>query len=306
MPGSFASGFSAPSEGGPLFFPESEQAIDIPLPPDEDFFLPSILPNVAIVSLLLAASSLSAIGNSTTEEWPIPTAYEEDSWIPPVLVESSHISLLVGGSSSIPSTASIVDEDYQHKAPTVWPIVQVRLSWDANDSDIAIVSGDEGELLPRVPVVGITAKLLNWDQDEVAVITVDESEYLSPLTHIQWQSSVVTDPSGDYTLAPAVMVDEDLWFPPVYQPTTSLQLLVGTSAPSAPVVTALIDEVEWIPLSKFVSLWCPRIVSEPSSEIVPFVAPGPVYEDDYWLPPVLPITTSVQLLSSATGPAVAT
>src|SRR5258706_13214493 len=98
-------GGTSPNRVGQFYVPPK---IDILPSFEEDSFLPSILPNVAIVSLLLAANSLSAIGNSTTEEYPIPTAYEEESWIPPVLVQNSYITLLVDGSGSIPSTASIV------------------------------------------------------------------------------------------------------------------------------------------------------------------------------------------------------
>lgn len=302
MPGILGTpGGTSPNQVGQFYIPPSEWP-----PPnyEEDSYLPSILPNLAVGSLLLASSLLVGIADSTTEEYPVPTAYEEDSWIPPVLVNKSYISLLVGSTNSATTTLN-VDEDYQHKAPAIWPTVQIRLSWgdDGNDLGTSIVV-DESEFLPsstKSSWLNSASRLAKGIDEDIEVI-VDDTEWIPKATLTKWQALVVIDTDGDFTQAPVVPIfEDDTYLPPIFRPVTSTQLLYGTSAPVIATVS-IVDEFEQIQLYKFTSLWHPTIVSEPSSEWIPPVVATSIFEEDSWLSPVHKPVINVQLLCSTSGP----
>lgn len=216
-----------------------------------------------------------------------------------------------------------------------WSSEALQFSIQGTPDELAILNIDESEFLAgptKLSWINTAPQIAKGIEDEVTVITVDESEFLSgptksswlntsvrlasgiedeievivedegwlpPSPHSQWQSSVITDSNGDYVPAPSLNVDEDFWLPPVYQPVVSLQLLDSTSGPTSATVS-VVDEFEWIPLSKYVTLWHPTIVSDPTDNVVPFVFT--VEEEDSWLPTVRWPIINVQLLDSTSGP----
>lgn len=326
-------GGASPNKVGQFYVPPKPEVLPYL---DDDTYVPQVLNRALIASLFLPVSFLVPWAGSYDERVQ-PTYYEEDSWIPPVLKQTTTVSILVGGTNQSTPPPTVVDEEYNHRAPITWPQRDVRLSWPdedfiaklqaldndewipqtppqvkynsvilwtGNDDTVtATLVGDEGELLPRVPVTPAVSKLLDWQQDEVANAPAEESEWLPkqtqaswlntalelvsnpqdeitrlspedeegwfpPPPHSQWQSSVVIDSNGDSVPQVIAPFEEDAWIPvpPIF--ITNVRLLIGGSEPAAP-VTTIVDEDYSLQVSKLISVWTPQLVSDPTDYPIP-------------------------------------
>lgn len=208
--------------------------------------------------------------------------------------------------------ANVVEEEpwVVSVTPSRLPLRSAFLS-DEEVEITLVLSTDEGELRPQPTVIQWQSLIItdpNGDWATVVNLPIDEFEWQAPSRYTSpWHPTIVSEPSSELvTTVVPLASEEDSWIPLVPQTSVKTQILSGTSGPTSATVS-LAEELEWLYIPKYASLWHPAIVSEPSSEIVPFIAPsGIVFENDYWLPPVLPVLTHIQILYSTSGPSSAT
>jgi len=297
MPGAFVPGFAFPGRGGPLFFPQSEQSGDLPLPPDEDLYLPRILNSALIVSAFLPLGFLTPWAGSD-EVTITPSAYEEDAFIPPVLVNNTRSFILGAGTGAGPTPPTVIDEEYPYNRPIIWPQLVARLSWNDNEDsvvaiqgidgdeltpklpwknalnplllwtgndDVTVLMGDEGELLPRAPVKSLVSSLLNWDQDEVATppLTADEGEWKPGASKGEWINPSLSLSRGIADDLASLSITDEGWLPG------------GTKSP-----------------------WQASVVIDSTGD---FISPIVTFEEDFWLPPRFTQPAAITLLAGTAG-----
>lgn len=246
MPGSFAPGFGAPGQGGPLFFPQSESDSSLPLSPDEDLYVPLALNSSTVASLFLAASFLVPWAGSYDEVVVPAPPCEEDAWLAPVLLTKPPFIQAFSDTDEAITPVLAVDEDYPYNKPIQWPATVIRLTWPGDEELVAVQGIDGDEWQPKLPQQILAGKLVQWAQDEIT----------------------------------ATIVDEEFWVPVPLVTNTTLELLVGTSAPEAPVQQFIQgDEPLWLQLPKLATPWQSVVILD-SSEILPNIS----VEEEYWFP----------------------
>lgn len=323
-------GGSSPNQVGQFYVPQSEWN---PNPLDEDLYSPPTLNRPIVSSLFLAASFLVPWAGSYDES-VIPLPLDEESWIAPVLPPQRFLQPVLGANDEIVTPLpTVVDEEYNHKAPVIWPQQFVRLTWPDEDTvvnlqgidndewapklvpqlkfgslllwtgsdELPVAPADETEWLPgatRSGWLNSASKLANSPQDEIErLTTADDEGWLPPSTKTPWQSSLANDPSGDFAQAPPVF-EEDSWIPvpPVF--VTTVKLLVGGSEP-LDVALVVVDEDYNLQVSKNVTSWYPRIVSDSTDYPVPTAS---VLDEESWIPVPPIFVTNVRLLVGGIEP----
>lgn len=275
----------------------------LPVAPSGGGFL-----NLSIVCAAAATLSLTPWAGSYDEVPPPQAQFEDDAKIPTVIgTKSNPVTAFASDDEFIPPpVATVVDEEYDHKAPVIWPQSSVRLSWPDEDvvvklqsvdndewapklapqlkfgslilwigsDELPVAPADETEWLPnptRASWLNPALGLANTPQDEIERISIEDEGWFPPSPRSQWQALVVSDTSGDFVQQQIIPVfEEDSWLSPQIIVSTRTNLLVGGSNPIPP-PTNIVDEEYQLQVSKLRVEWVPRIVSDPTDYPIPAV-----------------------------------
>lgn len=291
-------GGASPNQVGQFYVPLSEWN---PNPLDEDLYSPPTL-NYPIVSSLFLAASFLVPWAGSYDEAVIPLPLDEESWIAPVLPLQRFLQPVLGANDDVVTPLpAVVDEEYNHKAPVIWPQQFVRLSWPDEDVVVNLQGIDNDEWAPKlVPQIKFGSLLLWTGSDELPVAPADETEWLPKATKSSWlnpSAGLANSIQDDPIQAPPVF-EEDSWIPvpPVF--ISSVKLLIGGSEPLAPALV-VVDEDYKLEVNKYVTSWYPRIVSDSTDYPVPTSV---VLDEEAWIPVPPVFVTNVKLLVGGVEP----